>query len=255
MLSVHVLRTSRITDTLGSILFVNGVRHTTSARGIGRPVPRGRGWVWRVSALVVAGGSSAAAVVLTLLVRRGRFARFDQHSVSHWMPWLEPTPTTSLHGLVAPETRRATWGTAVALGTFPASVVVSGSIVLAVVVLLWMRGRRRSSALLVDIWVAANVAELLGKHLVTRPTLHETTWGYHGVLGGLRDSLPSGHVIRALVVATALAALGRAGRLAYLWAFAVPVGVVTIGDHTPTDAAVGLAVGIALIAIYQAGVE
>ena len=249
------MRASSIIDTLARTLIVNGVRHTSSARALGRPIPRSRGWVWRASALVVAAGSSGAAVVLTMLVRSGRFARFDQHSVSHWMPWLEPTPTTGLHGLVAPETRQATWGTVVALGTFPASVVVSGSLVLAVVVLLWLRGRRRSSIVLADIWIAANVIELLGKHLVTRPTLHETTWGYHGVLGGLRDSLPSGHVIRALVLATALAALERAGRLAYLWALAVPVGVVTIGDHTPTDAAVGLAVGIALIVIYQAAVD
>jgi membrane-associated phospholipid phosphatase len=206
--------------------------------------------------LAVAAGSAGAAVVLTMLVKRGHLARFDQYSVSHWMPWLEPTPTISgLHGLLTPETRRATWGTVVALSTFPASIVVSGSLILAVVVLLWVRGRRRSSIVLLDIWIAADVIELLGKHLVTRPTLHETTWGYHGVLAGLRDSLPSGHVIRALVLATALAALGRAGRLAYLWALAVPVGVVTIGDHTPTDAAVGLAVGIALVAIYQAGVD
>ena len=52
---------------------------------------------------------------------------------------------------------------------------------------------------------------------------------------GFDHSLPSGHTLRALVVALALACVWRAGRLAFLWAATVPVSLVVTGDHVPTD--------------------
>jgi membrane-associated phospholipid phosphatase len=233
----------------------NGIEQRRRAVPRARSAPK-RGWVWRLSASLVAAAAAAAAIVIGDLVDRGRLAHLDVHAVHQWMPWLQPEPRTStLHGFVVPETRRATWGTVVALSTYPASVGASAAIVLLVVVLLWARGRRRSSVVIFDLWIAANLIELVGKHLVTRAPIHQISWGHHGTLPALNNSLPSGHVIRALIVAAALAALGRAGRIAYLWALTVPVAVVVIGDHTPTDAAAGLAAGIALVAAYQAVAE
>lgn len=232
-----------MTDTLGERLVANGTERQAARRGRIR----------RATALCVAAVATAAAVAVAILVRRGRFAHLDQHALSHWTPWLQPPQHHgSLHTLLAPDTRSTVWGTLVALAPYPASTVVSAVIVLAVAIVLWRRGRRRASVVLCDIWIAANVAELAGKHLVTRPRLHQTSYGHHGYLPGLQHSLPSGHVIRALVVAAALAALGRAGRLAYVWALAVPAAVVATGGHTPTDAAAGLAAGIALVAVWRA---
>jgi len=217
---------------------------------------RSHGWLFRAAALGVAAAAATVGVVLSILTQRERFAHFEQHAVDYWMPWLEPPQHQStLHNLLVPETRSTLGGTLVALSTFPASVVVSGVLVFGVAAVLWAHGRRRDSVVLCDAWIAADLIELVGKHLITRPELHQHSFGHHGTLPGLQHSLPSGHVIRALVLAAALAALGRAGRLAYLWALSVPVAVVVLGDHTPIDAAVGLAAGIALVAVQQAVAE
>jgi len=193
-------------------------------------------------ALVAAG----VAVGIAAAVQTGRLAHFDQYSVYHLMPWLEPTHHTSRWHFAVPEKRVSRWGTLVALVTYPASILVSALIVLACAAVLWSRGRRRSAAEVCVLMVWANVIAYLGKATITRETLH-AGFRKHGLTHGFDHSVPSGHAIRAVVVAFGLAQLGRAGRVAWLWALAVPVALVAIGDHTPSDVVCGFAVGVALV--------
>ena len=59
-------------------------------------------------------------------------------------------------------------------------------------------------------------------------------------------SLPSGHTIRSLIVAGAVAAAWRSGRAAYVWAATVPFALVATGAHTPTDVVAGSLIAVAL---------
>ena len=97
------------------------------------------------------------------------------------------------------------------------------------------------------LWVAANVLELLGKLIVERPNLY-----LHGMhVSGFDHSLPSGHTLRSLVVATALAATWRTGRAALAWAATIPFALVVLGDHTPTDVVAGLLAFTALYCMFR----
>jgi membrane-associated phospholipid phosphatase len=187
----------------------------------------------------VAATSFVGFIVLAVLVEHGTFASLDQHAVDHWMPWLHPGHggILSLRGLVVPQTESTLGGTLVALWTYPASLFASALVVGAIA---W----RLRSVALAALYVAANAVELGGKLIVHRPPLYA-----HGIhLSGLDHGLPSGHTMRSLVVATAIAALGRWGRFAYAWALGVAVALVLIGDHTPTDVVAG---GLAFLALRK----
>lgn len=185
----------------------------------------------------------ALFVALAALVAAGVFHGADQYAVSHWMPWLQKKshPLVQISTLVVPETRWTLGGTLVALWTYPASVLPSA---LVAGYAAWRLRDARPAVL----WVAANAVELAGKLLVERPALY--AHGRH--VTGFDHSLPSGHTMRSLVVAYALAALWRRGRFAYAWALSVPFALVALGDHAPTDvvagilafAALALAVGV-----------
>ena len=92
-------------------------------------------------------------------------------------------------------------------------------------------------------WVVGNAFELAGKLAVDRPALHRG--GVH--VSAFDGSLPSGHTIRSVVVAGALAAAWRRGRVAYLWAGAVAILLVPLGAHVPTDVVAGLLVAIVVV--------
>src|SRR5581483_5478523 len=110
--------------------------------------------VFAFALAIVAGGACA---VLAVLVHDGRFAHFDQHSVSHWMPWLEPpVHHSALEHAAGVETRSTTGGTLVSLVTYPASIAISGAITVLCATLLWRRRRQRAGVGLVLLWVAAN---------------------------------------------------------------------------------------------------
>ena len=207
----------------------------------------------RVFALAIAVAAGAACIALAVLVQRGRFAHFDQHAVSHWMPWLEPPVHRSvLEHAAGLETRSTTGGSLVSLSTYPASIAISGAIVLLCAAVLWRRHRQRAGIGLVVLWIAANAIALIGKHEVTRPILHQTSFGHHGNLPGLSHSFPSGHALRAIVVALSLAAVAKTGRVVWVWALAVPFALVAIAAHTPTDVVGGVLAGIALVGLWVA---
>jgi membrane-associated phospholipid phosphatase len=86
----------------------------------------------------------------------------------------------------------------------------------------------------------ANGLELIGKSSLTRPAL---------TVDSFRHSFPSGHALRACIVAAAVAwTWGHLGVAAAAWALTVPVALVALGDHTPTDVTAGVLLAICLIA-------
>lgn len=202
-------------------------------------------------ALALAAGG--ACVVLAALVDRGRFAHFDQFTVSHWMPWLEPpVDRSTLARALAPARRHTTAGELAAVVVYPASIAISALLAALGGLVLWRRGRVRTAVLLANAWIAANVIGVVGKDTVTRPPLRQTTFGHHGFLPGLSHSFPSGHAMRAVVVAAVAAAVWRSGWIAFVWALAASAALVGLADHTATDVAGGLAAGIALVALAAA---
>jgi membrane-associated phospholipid phosphatase len=175
--------------------------------------------------------SFALFLLTAILVARGTFHGVDQYAVDHWMPWLHPHRHGSLlsvGSLIVPETRPAFAGTLVALWTYPASVVPSG---LVVAIVCRVRGWLWPGAL----WVAANVVEVAGKEIVHRPHLL-----LHGArFDGFDHSLPSGHTLRAFVLALVVLAAWRRAWPVAAWAATIPLALVLIGDHVPTDVVAG----------------
>jgi membrane-associated phospholipid phosphatase len=178
------------------------------------------------------------------LVESGALTHLDRSVLHHLAIW----PQTTRHGLIdirsvfVPELRWTTTGTLVALWTYPASPLASLLIVGVCGWVLARRGGVRAAWSVLALWVAANAIELAGKLVIDRPG-----WRY-----GLRDSYPSGHTIRACAVAAVLAwTWRRAGAPALLWASTVPLALVLLGDHTPTDVIGGLFVAVFLIALWR----
>jgi membrane-associated phospholipid phosphatase len=195
--------------------------------------------VSRRSALVLA----ALFAALAGLVAAGSFAGLDQWAVDHAMPGgrfharrtrlvdsLLPLGGSHWHG---------GWAIAVNLVALPAGAVVS----LAILALLrqW---------LLAAICVAADLVELLCKHTLTRPALY--TGRSH--IAPFDSSFPSGHALRTVIVAAAVAAWRpRASPLAAVWACASVALLLLAGWHTPTDLAGGLLLGaLALLGLRGA---
>ena len=193
--------------------------------------------------LPLAAAFAAAFLALAALVATGVLTRLDRWSVHHVMPWarLGSQHLVDVSAVLVPETRSTLGGTLVGLWTYPASPFVSGLIVLACAIVLERRGFRSSAFALCALWVAANVIEVAGKLALSRPSLGVRGFGH---------SYPSGHTVRSLVVATAIAwTWRRFGPAAFVWAAGVIVALVLLGDHTPSDVLGGaLLAGVLLAA-------
>ena len=186
--------------------------------------------------LAAAGGYAALAV----LVAAGSATRLDQWAIDHAMPFAHiranrrPTMLEALVPLL-----HANFGAASAVVgdvvTVPASFLLSLAIVVAC---------RRWSYL--ALWAAANVVEELCKTTLTRPPLYR-----HGLhLLGFDNSFPSGHTLRTVIVAAAVAAAFPAARaVAWTWAVASLVVIELAGYHVPTDIAGGLLLATLLLSL------
>lgn len=184
----------------------------------------------------------SACVGVAVLVGHGVFHRLDEHAVRHWMPWLSVGRghLVSIRGLFLPLVVHGSLaGSLVDLWTYPASLFVSAVVVLVCARLL----RGRAAVLLLALYLAANAVELAGKIVVERPALY-TARGMH--IASFDHSLPSGHALRAFVVATALAWTWRRGRLAFVWAATIPFALVALGAHAPLDVVTAVLVFAAL---------
>ena len=182
--------------------------------------------------LAIAGGLLAA--LTATLAATGVLRRVDQYAVDHLMPWLEVRhhPFVTIGALTVPSFEPPAANTALELWTYPAAFVPSLLIVLAVA----SRLARRDAIVWCALWLAGNAIELAGKLTLHKPDL------YHHTLhaAAFDTSLPSGHTIRALILAGAVACAWRSGRLALVWAATVPVVLIVEGAHTPSDVVAGV---------------
>lgn len=191
----------------------------------------------RPRSLSRAGAAGAAFLALTGLVWAGAFTSFDRYATNHWMPWAHfgPHHLIQVGSVFKPQTESTLGGTLVALWTYPASPFISALIVLACA---WVLPRREGVAA-IALWVVANAIELIGKLVVSRPSIGEP---------GFSDSFPSGHTVRAFVVSAVLAWTWRRAMLpAYAWAIGVALALVAIGDHVPTDVIGGALLATAVV--------
>jgi hypothetical protein len=197
---------------------------------------------------VAAAAAAVAFALLAGLVAAGLCTALDRYAVRHLMPWAEPTahPFIDVRTAFLPPTRSTLGGTAVDLWTYPASPFVSALAVGACAWVLVRRGLRRAALAVCLLWVAANAIELVCKLALERPPV-----GFPG----LRHSYPSGHTVRAFVVAAVVGWTWRRARPGVVaWAIVVPVALVLVGAHVPTDVTGGLLLAACLIALLRRSV-
>ena len=121
------------------------------------------------------------------------------------------------------------WSVAVNVVTLPASAVIS-------LVLVWLASRALGLALL-----AAVAVEVICKETLERPALH--TGALHIV--PFDSSFPSGHALRATLVAIAFASVRPRWRgVAASWLAASLALLLLAGWHTPSDLLGGALLGL-----------
>jgi membrane-associated phospholipid phosphatase len=192
--------------------------------------------VSRLSALVSLAATYAA---LAALVATGALNGADQWAIEHAMPGLqrhgeEPSLVEAAVPLL--DAAWNGWLHVVAnLVTLPAQAFVSLAILLA------LRRPRWVAA-----WIAGDAVELLCKAVIVRPPLYHD--GQH--VAGFDSSFPSGHTLRALLVAAALAAAWpRARWLLAGWAACSLVLLEVAGHHVPSDIAGGAVLAAFVLAL------
>lgn len=188
---------------------------------------------------------AAAFAALAGLVAAGELTAVDRWAMLHAMPDATFTGErpTFLQAVVP------LWGlpwrspvdVVTNLVTVPAAFLVATVIVGAACRAL----RGRAALLLATVYVAANAVEAIVKSALTRPPL--VIRGLH--VAGFDNSFPSGHTIRTVVLAVAVAAAWpRAVRAIAVWA-ACSLAMIEIGAvHVPSDIAGGLVLVGALLA-------
>jgi membrane-associated phospholipid phosphatase len=192
---------------------------------------------------------------LTVMAATGASNPFDQYATAHWMPELtgQTPPLVTLRGLALPDAHGSFFAVVLGLWSYPASFVASAGVITACGLTLNARGRAREALPWCSLWVLGNVVELIGKLIVTRPTLPPPPGRPHLDLHGFDHSFPSGHTIRAVIVAAALAyTWPRIRPAALLWGVTAPLTLVPLAEHVPTDVLGGLlAAGALLFAARQ----
>jgi membrane-associated phospholipid phosphatase len=195
---------------------------------------------------------AAAYAALAGLVAAGTASGLDQWAVDHAMPGAQfrsasqtfveavvPLLHASYHPLVH--------GLA-EIWTLPAASAPSLVLCGAVWIVLWRRGRHRAAGAWAAAWVAGTGIEVLTKELLTRPELY--AHGLHVV--GFDASYPSGHTIRAVLLAATVIVAWPAARVwAIAWAAVAVVLTEVVGFHTPTDIVGGLILAWLLIELAR----
>jgi membrane-associated phospholipid phosphatase len=203
-------------------------------------VSRGKG------ALAVA--LTAAYAALAVLVATGALNGLDQWSVDHLMPGLtDGSRGPSLIDAAVP-LRRASWSSGLEVVanvvTLPAQALVASALAGVCCLALWRRARGRAALAWGLAWLAGNAVEVLCKTTLARPLLHA-----HGhALIAFQSSYPSGHTLRSVLLAAAVAAVWPlARRWVAAWAAASLVLLELDGFHVPSDIAGGLLLALLLI--------
>jgi membrane-associated phospholipid phosphatase len=195
--------------------------------------------VSRRSAALLAGAFAALAA----LIAAGAFTRLDQWAVDHLMPGasFHNEGGGLLEGLVP--LLHSNWSSGYSIAanivTLPASFLISLAIA-------FVCSRSLAAAL-----IAAVAVEALCKEVLARPALYDGS--FH--IAPFDSSFPSGHALRAVIVAAAIAwRWPRSRPLAAAWAVVSLVLIQLAGWHTPTDIAGGVILaGLALLGARAAG--
>ena len=189
--------------------------------------------------------------VLGALVGLGKLDSIDGYAVRHLMPFrASDSGGSSLLGtLVSYHDREFHPGRVLRL---PASALLSTVIVLLVCFVLWTHGQRRWALLWIGAFGIGNIVELGSKKVITKPLIYAMTDGEITPVG-LRHSFPSGHALRAVLVAALVTtAWPRLWPLVATWVFAVFVTLELDGIHTISDLVGGLLLAAVLILLVWA---
>jgi membrane-associated phospholipid phosphatase len=195
--------------------------------------------------------AAAALAALAVLVVAGAATRIDQYAVDHWMPPSKP-PDDSSGPFVVHQLYPHVGGplhTFYNLWTFPASAFVSALVVAGCAAVLWRHGRRSAAVVFAAAWVVGVAIELVGKGVLERPILHYTGPTWTAELPSFESSFPSGHALRAVVLAAVLTAVWRRATWpALVWVAVVLPALVLDGAHTPSDVLGGALLGLLVVA-------
>lgn len=193
----------------------------------------------------VAIASAGAFAVLAGLVGAGNLTSIDQWAVHHAMPGARFTGRkVTLADAVIPLWNES-WHGGVAIATNVLTAPGAFLFATAVVALVCLKVGEREAVALATVYVAGNVVEEIVKSALTRPPLYS-----HGLhLAGFDNSYPSGHTIRIVLLAVAVAtAWPRLRFAAAAWAAATVVFLELGAWHVPSDIVGGLLLVTGLLA-------
>ncbi len=206
----------------------------------------------RRSALALALGLAGAFAALGVLVAAGALTALDQWAVDHAMKDISPDSTgPTLMEAIVP-LRHAHWHAAVDVAanivTLPAQALVSSLLVGLCCVVLERRGRRREALIWAGAWIVGNLVEVLCKSTLSRPLLHT----HGGPILGFQSSWPSGHTLRAVLLAATVAVVWPPmRRWVVAWAVATLVLLEVAGFHVPSDIVGGVLLAALLIVLAR----
>jgi len=219
--------------------------------------------VSRGRVLIACVGATFMLLALAVAVDAGKVAGFDQWSVTQLMP-LQDHPTgepsaldraTSPLAAVERPTNsaltRSLFAVTVPFAPLPAVLLAgAGAFVLVI------RGRRRAAAAWCGALAAALIVEAAFKHVVERPLVYKIDSSTHLARPAdtLNRSFPSGHAVRAVVLAGLVLELAPGlASIAFAAAGITSALTVVLSMHTPTDVSGGLLLGFILLAVGWLG--
>ena len=180
-----------------------------------------------------------------MLVAEGTLTGVDRWAIGHAMPAAALTGATPtlLGGLVP--LLDATWSPAGQAATNVVTLPDAFLLSTALVAVACLRLRNRRAVFVALAFAAANATEEVTKTALTRPALY-----HHGLhVAGFDNSFPSGHALRTVLVAYAVAiAWPRVRWWVAAWAACSIASIELGGMHVPSDIAGGLLIATAALA-------
>jgi len=205
---------------------------------------------------------AVAFCVLAGLVAAGRLDAFDHYAVVHWMPGLDPARAgdviPAVAGVFLPFELDPSpwWHRLLDTVMYPASVLVSFTVFAIGAVALWRRGAKVAAVAWGSLWFAANALEVAAKIAIEKPALYVTVDGAPYHLSAFDHSYPSGHAMRAVLLAGLLLYVWRRlGWVAAAWAAIVPFCLVAASWHVPSDVVGGVLFGCLAVLVTWAVVD
>ena len=197
--------------------------------------------------------TAVALAAFTGAVLAGAMNGIDDWGLDHVMPALDPYSEhgglVAGSGLWRPFPLDASWWQKLLDAiNYPASALVSATVVAVGCFVLLRRGKRWPALLWLGAWCSANALELLGKYFLTRPGVHWSSGDRRVHVLPYDSSYPSGHNTRAVVVAAVVAYVWpHLRRAAAGWLLLVPVTLVITAAHTISDVVGGMLLGLLLV--------